>query len=496
MHIKNLNEIKHNVLTRLLKEAASINGITARKLKDCFISAAKDKIIRSLKEKRNVAFYHDDIEKNNKVLVHIAKVVIIVDLYINAKIKKIDAKNQFVSMIKQIKLDKHKTYIILTDDKEIVLDHTKALTGNRDDTIFKQLDNKYEAEFEKKRRDADLKAREQEDVDDDDEEDEDEEDVNEDKTQVTVDSLLSQIRKKQKDVKDDVLKNIKKVVEKANYIQTLTGYAITFRNIIRNSGETDSEHKTGSAVDFNFDTRSPKKLFELYKKMLNDPKLKQGGIGFYVYEENNKKRCHIHYDIRQNSPRWIWYVDEWNKDLKLAPKRKQALLRDINKTTYKDFARNVKVYGIETFKAPPFEIHKAREWKEKNLVDHDDTLRADIGKKTYLVRITDDYLNVGVKHSADITKNIKKHVWKIETKQDMLFFKKTISLTFKKVIFKDYDNYEFTVAGPVSLGATTIKADKRFMIGLLNMITSKSKRFNVNKVIKGEKKTMTFVRVK
>lgn len=62
------------------------------------------------------------------------------------------------------------------------------------------------------------------------------------------------------------------------------------------NGAKNSQHLTASAADINAKGYTPKELAVIIEKLINERKMKQGGLGIYV--------GFVHYDIRGIKTRW------------------------------------------------------------------------------------------------------------------------------------------------------------------------------------------------
>lgn len=62
------------------------------------------------------------------------------------------------------------------------------------------------------------------------------------------------------------------------------------------NGATNSQHLIAKAADINAKGYAPKKLAAIIENLINEGKMKQGGIGIYT--------GFVHYDIRGTKARW------------------------------------------------------------------------------------------------------------------------------------------------------------------------------------------------
>lgn len=61
-------------------------------------------------------------------------------------------------------------------------------------------------------------------------------------------------------------------------------------------GAPRSQHLTASAADINAKGYTPKSLYKVIEMLINEGKMKQGGLGLY--------NTFVHYDIRGTKARW------------------------------------------------------------------------------------------------------------------------------------------------------------------------------------------------
>ena len=64
----------------------------------------------------------------------------------------------------------------------------------------------------------------------------------------------------------------------------------------RIGGVSNSKHTFGLAADLTSRNHKPKQLYKLIEGLINDGKIRQGGLGLY--------RSFVHYDIRGTRARW------------------------------------------------------------------------------------------------------------------------------------------------------------------------------------------------
>lgn len=106
------------------------------------------------------------------------------------------------------------------------------------------------------------------------------------------------------EVPKDLIHNVQ---ELANNLQVLRDYlgvpvSITgsgYRTPAHNKkvgGAKDSQHLKAKAADINAEGYTPKKLAAVIEKLIDEGKMKQGGIGVYP--------GFVHYDIRGTKARW------------------------------------------------------------------------------------------------------------------------------------------------------------------------------------------------
>lgn len=62
------------------------------------------------------------------------------------------------------------------------------------------------------------------------------------------------------------------------------------------NGAKNSQHLTASAADINAKGYTPKELAVIIEELINERKMKQGGLGIYI--------GFVHYDIRGIKARW------------------------------------------------------------------------------------------------------------------------------------------------------------------------------------------------
>ena len=101
--------------------------------------------------------------------------------------------------------------------------------------------------------------------------------------------------------------NIKKnIIELINNLQVIrdevkvpisitSGYRSPEHNA-KVKGAKDSQHVKGTAVDFKVQGLTPKQVAVIVERLINEGKIKHGGIGIYP--------SWVHYDIRGVKARW------------------------------------------------------------------------------------------------------------------------------------------------------------------------------------------------
>ena len=101
----------------------------------------------------------------------------------------------------------------------------------------------------------------------------------------------------------DVLENIKDLANQLqvirDYIKEPLGINSAYRSPEHNAkigGVKNSEHLKGRAADLTSKNFTPKQLSKVIIKLINDGKIKEGGVGLY--------NGFVHYDIRGYKARW------------------------------------------------------------------------------------------------------------------------------------------------------------------------------------------------
>lgn len=111
------------------------------------------------------------------------------------------------------------------------------------------------------------------------------------------------------DMPNDVYKNIKELAQNLQIIRNHIGKPIIINSAYRSpahnrriGGVRNSFHTKGMAADIVIKGLSPKKLARIIKKLMNEGKIKKGGIGLY--------NTFVHYDTRGYFAKWdnsSWY---------------------------------------------------------------------------------------------------------------------------------------------------------------------------------------------
>ena len=105
-------------------------------------------------------------------------------------------------------------------------------------------------------------------------------------------------------VPEEFYKNVKELAEnlqvlrdyiKESVMITGSGYRTPSHNA-KVGGAKNSQHLTASAADINAKNYTPKNLAGVIEKLIEEGKMKEGGIGIY--------KGFVHYDIRGTKARW------------------------------------------------------------------------------------------------------------------------------------------------------------------------------------------------
>jgi len=102
---------------------------------------------------------------------------------------------------------------------------------------------------------------------------------------------------------DKVLENIKKLAKQLQVLRDEIGQSIHINSGYRSpqhnkkvGGVDNSFHLIGKAADITSKNYTPKKLYKVIQKLINEGKIDEGGIGLY--------NGFVHYDIRGYKARW------------------------------------------------------------------------------------------------------------------------------------------------------------------------------------------------
>ena len=111
----------------------------------------------------------------------------------------------------------------------------------------------------------------------------------------------------------DVLENIRELAENLQKIRDFLGEPIHINSGYRSpshntaiGGVTNSQHLLGKAADFSMKNFTAKTLVLVFDRMMNEGKIKAGGLGLY--------NGFVHYDIRGHRENWNFssrYKDFW-----------------------------------------------------------------------------------------------------------------------------------------------------------------------------------------
>jgi uncharacterized protein YcbK (DUF882 family) len=104
-----------------------------------------------------------------------------------------------------------------------------------------------------------------------------------------------------------VLNNILDLARQLQVLRDYTGRRITVTSGYRSpehnkkvGGVSNSQHLEGKAADIQVKGMRPMAVFRVIERLINDGKMKQGGLGLY----NN----FVHYDIRGEKARWDFRI--------------------------------------------------------------------------------------------------------------------------------------------------------------------------------------------
>lgn len=99
------------------------------------------------------------------------------------------------------------------------------------------------------------------------------------------------------------LRNVQELADNLQVLRDEIGEPLRINSAYRHpaynkkiGGKPASQHLTASAADLTTKSLSPKQLAALIESLINDGKMKQGGIGVYP--------GFTHYDIRGTKARW------------------------------------------------------------------------------------------------------------------------------------------------------------------------------------------------
>ena len=105
------------------------------------------------------------------------------------------------------------------------------------------------------------------------------------------------------DIPNDVLKNIIELAKNLQVLRDAIGKSITINSGYRSpkynakiGGVKNSQHVKGKASDLRVSGMTPKELALIIEGLIEQGKMKQGGIGVYPN--------FVHYDIRNTKARW------------------------------------------------------------------------------------------------------------------------------------------------------------------------------------------------
>ena len=104
-------------------------------------------------------------------------------------------------------------------------------------------------------------------------------------------------------VPNELLPNVKKLAEQLQILRDELNEPIHINSAYRHKeynkkigGEKNSQHLLAKAADITVKSKTPKQLAALIEKMINEGKLKFGGMGIYP--------GFVHVDIRNQKARW------------------------------------------------------------------------------------------------------------------------------------------------------------------------------------------------
>jgi len=105
------------------------------------------------------------------------------------------------------------------------------------------------------------------------------------------------------DIPNDVLKNIIELAKNLQVLRDAIGKSITINSGYRSpkynakiGGVKNSQHVKGKASDLRVAGMTPKEVALVIEGLIEQGKMKQGGIGIYPN--------FVHYDIRNTKARW------------------------------------------------------------------------------------------------------------------------------------------------------------------------------------------------
>ena len=106
-----------------------------------------------------------------------------------------------------------------------------------------------------------------------------------------------------KQVPDNLLCNVQLLAEKLQVIRDEIGESIHINSGYRDpdynkkiGGAPKSQHMQAKAADIVCKSYTPRKLYNLIEKLIEEGKVKQGGLGVY--------NSWVHYDVRGTKARW------------------------------------------------------------------------------------------------------------------------------------------------------------------------------------------------
>lgn len=116
--------------------------------------------------------------------------------------------------------------------------------------------------------------------------------------------LLSEFRCNDKSViPDNILPNLVELAENLQVLRDYLGFPIQINSGYRSpaynasvGGVKNSQHLLGKASDIVIQKFTPEQVANAIEKLINEGKMKQGGIGIY--------NTFTHYDIRGTKARW------------------------------------------------------------------------------------------------------------------------------------------------------------------------------------------------